>query len=125
MTAHVIYTAIDDKLPATHSKKVVKVIRDEIGFDGLLLTDDLSMKALSGSYAERVHQSINAGCDVVLHCNGKMAEKAEVAENTPLMSQQAMDRFTKGFKALPKPKKLGAHETEQALATLISPVQVA
>lgn len=125
MTAHVIYTAIDEKLPATHSEKVVELIRGEIGFDGLLITDDLSMKALSGSYAERAQQSIKAGCDVVLHCNGTMAEKTEVAENTPTMSTRATERFTKGFKALPAAKPLGKAETETALAAMLAPVQVA
>ncbi|HWU00592.1 MAG TPA: beta-N-acetylhexosaminidase, partial [Terriglobales bacterium] len=80
MTAHLVYEAIDPDHPATLSRKVIgDVIRGEIGFDGLLLTDDLSMKALKGSFTERAAGSLAAGCDVVLHCNGDMAEMRQVA----------------------------------------------
>ena len=80
MTAHVIYSAIDRKRPATTSKKVMRrVIRGAIGFDGLVMSDDLSMKALSGDFTERAKASRAAGCDVVLHCNGGMAEMKAVA----------------------------------------------
>jgi len=91
MTAHVIYTAVDRKRPATTSKKAIrKVIRGAIGFDGLLMSDDLSMKALSGDFAERARASLAAGCDVVLHCNGDMAEmKAVVAGSGPLKGRSA------------------------------------
>jgi beta-N-acetylhexosaminidase len=81
MTAHVIYTAIDPKRPGTLSRTVQRrAIRGAIGFDGLLMTDDLSMKALAGGFRERAGAALEAGCDVVLHCNGDMAEmKAVVA----------------------------------------------
>ncbi|MGH6828364.1 MAG: beta-N-acetylhexosaminidase, partial [Rhizomicrobium sp.] len=80
MTAHVVYEAIDPQRPATISPKVVrKVIRGEIGFEGLLMSDDLSMRALSGSMAGRTKAALFAGCDVVLHCNGDMGEMKEVA----------------------------------------------
>ncbi len=80
MTAHVVYSAFDDKNPATTSHAVVEgVIRDHIGFDGLLLTDDLSMKALSGSPEERTKRALHAGCDVMLHCNGDSAEMIAIA----------------------------------------------
>ncbi len=69
MTAHVVYTAIDKTAPATLSGKVIKrIIRGEIGFDGLLMTDDLSMKALGGTFTEKVQRALKAGCDVVLYC---------------------------------------------------------
>lgn len=86
MTAHVVYTAIDRKRPATTSRKAIsKVIRGSIGFSGLLMSDDLSMKALAGGFAERAAASLAAGCDVVLHCNGDMAEmKAVLAGARPL-----------------------------------------
>jgi beta-N-acetylhexosaminidase len=81
MTAHVIYSAIDKRRPATTSKKVMRqVVRGAIGFDGLVMSDDLSMTALSGGFAERARASRAAGCDVVLHCNGDMAEMKPVAE---------------------------------------------
>jgi beta-N-acetylhexosaminidase len=93
MTAHVIYSAIDSKHPATTSKKAMrKVIRGAIGFDGLVMSDDLSMKALSGDFAERAEQSIAAGCDVVLHCNGDMAEMAPVAGGCGALKGKARRR---------------------------------
>jgi beta-N-acetylhexosaminidase len=86
MTAHVVYDAIDAQRPATTSPRVIKeIIRGEIGFDGLLMSDDLSMNALAGTLAQRARASLFAGCDVVLHCNGKMDEMNEVAgESKPL-----------------------------------------
>lgn len=87
MTAHIIFEAIDAERPATLSPAVVQsIIRDHIGFDGLLMTDDLSMKALSGSFEERAALSLEAGCDLVLHCNGNMAEMEAVASGAPVMS---------------------------------------
>ena len=80
MTAHIVFTAIDERHPATLSRRVFKeVIRGEIGFEGLVMTDDLSMKALSGSFAERTRRAYAAGCDVVLHCNGVGDEMEAVA----------------------------------------------
>ena len=80
MTAHVVYESIDPQRPATTSPKVIRdVIRGEIGFDGLLMSDDLSMKALDGPLSVRAKAALFAGCDVVLHCNGKMDEMREVA----------------------------------------------
>jgi len=86
MTAHVVYTAIDPRRPATTSRKAIRdVMRGLIGFDGLIMSDDLSMKALSGDFTDRARASLAAGCDVVLHCNGDMAEmKAVVAGCRPL-----------------------------------------
>jgi beta-N-acetylhexosaminidase len=86
MTAHVVYTAIDRKRPATTSRKAIsRVIRGSIGFNGLLMTDDLSMKALKGDFEERARDALAAGCDVILHCNGEMAEmKAVVKGAKPL-----------------------------------------
>jgi beta-N-acetylhexosaminidase len=81
MTAHVVYENIDPQRPATTSPKVIRdVIRGEIGFDGLLMSDDVSMGALEGPVSVRVKAALFAGCDVVLHCNGKMEEMIEVAE---------------------------------------------
>lgn len=80
MTAHVVFDAIDPKNPATTSKKAIKLMRDHLDFGGLIMTDDLSMKALSGSLRERTEAALKAGCDVVLHCNGDMDEMRQVAE---------------------------------------------
>lgn len=87
MTAHITYTAIDDR-PATLSPKTIQVIRDEIGFKGLLLTDDLSMKALGGTFEERTADSLKAGCDIVLHCNGEPHEMEAIAKALPTNTQK-------------------------------------
>ena len=80
MTAHVVYEAFDAKEPATTSLTLVQdIIREEIGFQGLLMSDDLGMKALAGTMRERTQRSLFAGCDVVLHCNGNLAEMRDVA----------------------------------------------
>ncbi|NMG38576.1 beta-N-acetylhexosaminidase [Chelativorans sp. ZYF759] len=93
MTAHVVYTAIDGSAPATTSAKIVsQIIREEIGFDGLLMSDDLSMRALSGDFARRTAASLAAGCDVVLHCNGVMDEMGPVAGAAPILAGEALKR---------------------------------
>jgi beta-N-acetylhexosaminidase len=93
MTAHVVYSAIDEHAPCTTSARVIQdVIRRDIGFDGLLMSDDLSMKALQGSFADRTRQSLAAGCDVVLHCNGDMAEMEAIAKALPPLSAEASRR---------------------------------
>ena len=93
MTAHVVYEAIDSNAPATHSKLLVeKIIRDFIGFDGLLMCDDLGMNALSGDFSERAHSAFAAGCDVVLHCNGDLTEMESVAEALYPLSGDALRR---------------------------------
>ena len=93
MTAHVVFSAIDPSAPATTSATMVgQVIRDSIGFEGLLMSDDISMGALSGSLAERSRAAISAGCDVVLHCNGKLAEMEEVALAVPVLAGEAARR---------------------------------
>jgi beta-N-acetylhexosaminidase len=93
MTAHVVFTAIDPVSPATTSAKIIRnVIRDGIGFQGLLMSDDISMGALSGSLRERTRAALAAGCDVALHCNGKLDEMCEVAAETPLLAGEAACR---------------------------------
>jgi beta-N-acetylhexosaminidase len=93
MTAHVVYTAIDPLAPATTSATLVRnVIRDWLGFRGLLMSDDISMGALSGPIAERSRAAIAAGCDVVLHCNGKLDEMREVATAVPVLTGEAAIR---------------------------------
>lgn len=91
MTSHVVYRALDD-VPGTHSFKVIGTIRDRIGFDGLLFTDDLSMEALDGTHAERATKAIKAGCDVVLHCSGHMAEMEDIASVVPVLQGNALRR---------------------------------
>ena len=93
MTAHVVFTAIDPVRPATTSATMIgEVIRGLIGFDGLLMGDDISMGALSGSIAERARASLAAGCDLVLHCNGKMDEMRAVAAEAPELAGETKRR---------------------------------
>jgi beta-N-acetylhexosaminidase len=93
MTAHVLYEALDPDRPATLSPSIVRdVIRGVIGFTGLLMTDDLSMKALAGSFEDRTQAALKAGVDVVLHCNGVMAEAAAVAAAAPRLEGPSLDR---------------------------------
>ncbi|GJE48496.1 Beta-hexosaminidase [Methylobacterium tardum] len=93
MSAHVVFTAIDPERPATQSREVIRaVIRGAIGFDGLLMTDDLSMHALTGTFRDRTQAAFDAGIDVGLHCNGVMDEMRAVAEAAPLLSGRAAER---------------------------------
>ena len=103
MTAHVIYSAIDRRQPATTSRRVVReVIRGDIGFDGLLMSDDLSMKALSGTFAERTRRSLAAGCDVVLHCNGDMGEMVQIAAAARPLSTRGRQRAAAALGRIPR-----------------------
>ncbi|WP_410217455.1 beta-N-acetylhexosaminidase [Paracoccus sp. (in: a-proteobacteria)] len=91
MTAHIRFTALDDQ-PATASSRMIGLIRNRIGFDGLLMTDDITMNALSGTEAERARASIEAGCDLVLHCNGTVAQMEPVAQAAGTMTADAARR---------------------------------
>ena len=103
MTAHVIYDAVDPRRPATTSKTAIRdVIRTSIGFGGLLMSDDLSMKALSGDFATRTRQSLAAGCDVVLHCNGDMAEMTAIAGSVKPLAGRARARAEGALARLPR-----------------------
>lgn len=93
MTAHIIFSAYDS-LPATQSPVMIRAIREEIGFAGLLITDDLNMQALTGSLGQRAGRSIAAGCDIALHCKGDMAEMLEVATAAGQMTAAARHRAT-------------------------------
>jgi beta-N-acetylhexosaminidase len=93
MTAHVVFEAVDASAPATVSRKVFrKIIRGDIGYQGLVMTDDLSMKALGGGFRERADAAISSGCDMLLHCNGEMDEMAAVAEGAPGLKGRAKAR---------------------------------
>jgi beta-N-acetylhexosaminidase len=100
MTAHVVFTAIDAVAPATTSAAIVRdVIRGSIGYQGLLMSDDISMGALSGSLGERTRAAISAGCDVVLHCNGDIDEMLAVAAAAPRLEGKAARRATAALAA--------------------------
>lgn len=94
MTAHIVFEAVDPELPVTLSPKAIQqVIRQEIGYEGLVMTDDLSMHALEGSFAARATAALGAGCDLVLHCNGDMQEMKEVAAAIPKATQHLRQRI--------------------------------
>jgi beta-N-acetylhexosaminidase len=116
MTAHVVFTAVDPVAPATTSANIVKhVIRDSIGFTGLLMSDDISMNALSGSLSERTRAAIAAGCDVVLHCNGELSEMVEVAAEAPALAGDAARRAEA---ALAARKPAASHDIAASRAEL-------
>lgn len=101
MTAHIVYAEFDADATATHSPRVIReVIRGHIGFEGLLMSDDLSMKALGGDYADRAARAFRAGCDIVLHCNGDMDEMQALAGVAPRLSGDAARRAAR-VKRLP------------------------
>ena len=105
MTAHVVFSAVDAAHPATTSATMIKrVIRGFIGFQGLLMSDDLSMNALAGSIAERTRAVLAAGCDMVLHCNGKLDEMRQVARETPELSGKALARAERALAARKPPQ---------------------
>jgi beta-N-acetylhexosaminidase len=100
MTAHVVYAAIDTENPSTTSARVIReIIRGEIGFDGLLMSDDVSMKALSGDFSSRAAAILAAGCDIVLHCNGVMDEMRAVAQRVPDLTGIAAMRAERALAA--------------------------
>jgi beta-N-acetylhexosaminidase len=120
MTAHVVYEAIDPEHPATTSTTIIRdVIRDEIGFGGLLMSDDLSMKALGGSFAERSRAALAAGCDVLLHCNGSMEEMQAVAGEAAPLESEAKARAEKALAQLHAPKAFDPAAAEARLAELM------
>ncbi len=109
MTAHVIYTALDADHPATLSRIVIdRVIRGEIGYDGLVMTDDLSMGALSGTLEERAERAFDAGCDVALHCNGDLDEMMAVASKTPPLAGDAAGRADRALAQIRPPEPFDA-----------------
>ena len=124
MTAHIVYSDIDPDLPATTSPDMVgNVIRGEIGFDGLLMTDDLSMKALSGTFRERGEAALKAGCDMLLHCNGEMAEMLPVAEAAAALAGKPAERAAAAEAIRDTIEDFDPEDAESRLNELLRPVQ--
>jgi len=121
MTAHVVYQAIDPDAVLTVSARGVKeVVRGHIGFDGLLLSDDLSMEALGGRLGERAAKVLAAGCDIALHCNGEWPEMVEVAANAGAMTRDALRRFQDGRRVVARHSSpQAARETRKRLTELL------
>jgi len=121
MTAHVVYSALDAQRPATTSPIVVReIMRGEIGYDGLIMSDDISMKALHGYYEERAQAIFDAGLDLVLHCNGDLAEARAVSSVAPELSGDALHRAEAALAARRAPQAFDRNEAEARLAATVS-----
>jgi beta-N-acetylhexosaminidase len=121
MTAHVVFSALDPVHPATTSATIVQqVIRGVIGFQGLLMSDDVSMNALSGSIEERTRAIFSAGCDIVLHCNGNFEEMREVAAETPELSGKALQRAEQALASRAAPQPFDKVVARAELETMMS-----
>jgi beta-N-acetylhexosaminidase len=120
MTAHVVFSALDPAQPATTSATIIEqVIRGSIGFQGLLMSDDVSMNALAGSIAERTRAIVSAGCDMVLHCNGDLDEMREVARETPELSGEALQRAKRALASRKAPQPLDRAAARAELDELV------
>jgi beta-N-acetylhexosaminidase len=123
MTAHVIYSAVDPDNPATTSGKVIEdVIRGEIGFDGVLMSDDTSMKALSGDFPSKAAAILAAGCDLVLHCNGVMEEMAGIASRTRALEGTPFRRAERALTYIKDTDKADEEEVRAEFATYFEAV---
>lgn len=121
MTAHIIFTAIDRKRPATQSRKAIRLIRERLGFGGLLLSDDLVMNALSGTLTERAEKALQAGCDLVVHWNGDMAEMRQVAEGVGRLKGGAARRADAALaRIVHTPEPLDLHEARERFDALMA-----
>jgi beta-N-acetylhexosaminidase len=124
MTAHVVFTAIDALAPATTSATIIsQVIREFIGFDGLLMSDDVSMGALSGSIGERTRAALTAGCDIVLHCNGRLDEMQEVAAAAGKLTGRAVGRADAALAMRTPPTEIDIPAARQNFAALMQGAQ--
>ncbi len=119
MTAHITYSAIDPDACATLSSKAISAIRNDIGFDGLLMTDDLSMKALDGTFEQRTQTALKAGCDIILHCNGERAEMDPIIANTPELTGHAATRASAALSHRITPKPFDREQAEATLKSLL------
>ncbi len=100
MTAHIIFKKIDNQNTVTHSKKLIRLIRNKIGFKNILISDDLSMKSLKGSLKENTIKTFNAGCNLALHCNGNFKEMKIVGKNSPLINKFIFKKTSEFYKIL-------------------------
>jgi beta-N-acetylhexosaminidase len=124
MTAHVVFSALDPAHPATTSATMIEqVIRGVIGFQGLLMSDDVGMNALAGSFAERTRAVFAAGCDVVLHCSGKLDEMREIAGETPELSGRALQHARQALASRRAPQPFDRVAARAELDALISRVR--
>ena len=126
MTAHVVFSELDPAHPATTSATIIEqVIRGSIGFQGLLMSNDVSMNALAGSLAERTRAIVTAGCDMVLHCNGNFDEMREVARETPELSGKALERANAALASRKDPQPFDRSAGRAQLDALIDQARMA
>ena len=126
MTAHVILAAVDDKLPATLSGKVIDgIIRERFGFDGLLMSDDITMGALKGRMSERAKNAIHAGCDLVLHCGGVVNKMTAFAAAVPELKGDALRRAEAAFATASRPPALDCEALHARFDDILAQVEVA
>ncbi len=100
MTAHIVFNKIDQKNTVTHSKKLIQLIRNKIGFKNIIISDDLSMKSLKGKIKENTIKTFNSGCNLALHCNGNLKEMKIVAKNSPLINKFILKKTSQFYKIL-------------------------
>ncbi len=125
MTSHIVYKAIDPNSTCSLSPVMHKFIREEIGFDGLLMSDDLAMKGVTGRVEDRVVQAVAAGADLALHCNGNMNEMVPASAEVPLMTDAALERWEKAKKKVKEPSPfMDKHELQDRLDMLLGVAEI-
>lgn len=121
MTAHILYTALDPHNAATVSRHIMQdIIRGKLGFDGLLMSDDVSMHALSGDYADRAAAIYDAGCDVVLHCNGRAEEMRRIGDAAPVLGGKSQERAARVMRARADPAPLDKDAAREEFLALVA-----
>ena len=123
MTAHLVFEDIDPKRPATHSVAMIDIIRKQIGFNGLLMTDDISMEALSGPLDLRARRALSAGCDIILHCNGQMDQMQLLADNSDGMGEASQMRVARALAQRPEVQPVDIQQVKAEFDTLLGEIR--
>ncbi len=118
MTSHALFSSLDHHQPATWSREIIRLVRNKIGFEGLLMTDDISMSALWGSVGSRSRKALRAGCDVILHCNGDMREMEEIADECGQLTGAALVRAQEALAARQQPSNVDVGSLEREFQQL-------
>ena len=123
MTAHLVFEDIDPKHPATHSVAMIDIIRKQIGFNGLLMTDDISMEALSGPLDLRARRALSAGCDIILHCNGQMDQMQLLADNSVGMGEASQMRAARALAQRPEVQPVDIQQVKAEFDALLGEIR--
>ena len=123
MTAHLVFEDIDPKHPATHSVAMIDIIRKQIGFNGLLMTDDISMEALSGPLDLRARRALSAGCDIILHCNGQMDQMQLLADNSDGMGEASQMRAARALAQRPEVQPVDIQQVKAEFDALLGEIR--